>query len=223
MAEFIRAQTVTAAASLVPEITLQLATEITPLWQLTEERLKGGDLPPPFWAFAWPGGQGLARYILDNPSEVKGKRVLDFAAGCGIAAIAAAKAGAKRAMADDIDLLAQTAIELNAAHNGVEVEIRRVTNMEKPFTGADVIMVGDVCYQQAMSVAIMRWLRLCLATGVRILIADPGRAYVPQEGIIELARYECPTSLELEDRKGRTVVVWELQKSAISDQRVSDS
>ena len=197
----------------MPEIKLQLATEITPLWHLTEDRLKGGDLPPPYWAFAWPGGQGLARYILDNPDEVRGKRVMDFAAGCGIAAIAAAKAGAKRAMADDIDLLSQTAIEMNAAHNGVEVELHRVMDMEKPFTGADLIILGDVCYQQAMSASIMRWLLLCLEKGVRILIADPGRAYVPQEGIKELARYEVPTSLELEDREKRMVVVWEMQKT----------
>jgi predicted nicotinamide N-methyase len=211
MAEFIRAQTVLAKASIVPEITLHLATEVTPLWQLTEERLKGNDqLPPPHWAFAWPGGQGLARYVLDHPEEVRGKRVMDFAAGCGIAAIAAAKAGAKRALADDIDTLAQTAIQMNAEQNGAEVKIERVMNMEKPFTGADLIMVGDVFYQQTMSVIIQRWLQLCRAKGVRVLIADPGRAYVPQEGLKELARYDVPVSRDLEDRDVRNVIVWEL-------------
>jgi predicted nicotinamide N-methyase len=210
MAEFIRAHTVPVTTALVPEITLQLATEITPLWQLTEERLKGGDLPPPFWAFAWPGGQGLARYILDHPAEVADKRVLDFAAGCGIAAIAAAKAGAKCAMADDIDTLAQAAIPINAAHNSVNVDIHRVMDMEKPPTSADLIIVGDVCYQQAMSATVMRWLYRCLEKGVRVLIADPGRAYVPKEGMKELARYEVPTSRDLEDRESRTVIVWEL-------------
>jgi len=211
MAEFIKTQTVLEKPSFVPEITLQLATEVTPIWKLTEERLKGGDLPPPFWAFAWPGGQGLARYILDNPDVVKGKCVLDFAAGCGIAAIAAAKAGAKLSLADDIDLLAQEAVLINAAHNGVKVEIYRVMSMDKPFTGADLIILGDVCYQQAMSTAIMRWLTLCLEIGVRILIADPGRAYVPKDGMKELARYTVPTTLELEDQKTREVVVWELE------------
>ena len=209
MAAFIKSQTVLEKPSFVPEITLQLATQITPLWQLTEERLRGGYLPPPFWAFAWPGGQGLARYILDNPYVVKGKRVLDFAAGCGIAAIAAAKAGADISMADDIDLLAQAAVLINAEHNGVKIEIHRVLDMDKPFTGADIIILGDVCYQQAMSTTIMRWLTLCLGKGVRILIADPGRAYVPKDGMKGLARYTVPTMLELEDQKTREVVVWE--------------
>jgi len=210
MAEFIKAQTVIASASLAPEIKLHLATEITPLWQLTEERLKGGDLPPPFWAFAWPGGQGLARYALDHADEFKGRRVLDFAAGCGIAAIAAAQAGAARALADDIDLLAQTSILMNAAENNVKVEIQRILDMDRPFTGADIIMVGDVCYQQAMSIVIMRWLNLCRGKGARILIADPGRAYAPKEGLTELARYDVPTSKELEDKEIRTVIVGEL-------------
>jgi predicted nicotinamide N-methyase len=210
MAAFIRAQTVPATASLVPEITLQLATEITPLWQLTEERMKGGILPPPFWAFAWPGGQGMARYVLDNPDLVKGKRVLDFAAGCGIAAIAAAKAGAKRAMADDIDLLSQTVMPMNAELNGVSIDIYRIMDMQKPFTGVDLILLGDGCYEQSMSATIMRWLYLCAAKSIRVLIADPGRAYVPQDGMRELARYDVPTSRDLEDRDSRTVIVWEL-------------
>ncbi len=208
---FIRAQTVLGTASIVPEIKLQLATEVTPLWQMTEERLKGGNLPPPYWAFAWPGGQGLARYMLDHPDEVNGKRVLDFAAGCGIAAIAAVKAGAKAAMATEIDPLALAAIELNAAHNNVAVEIRTIKDMEKAFTGADLILAGDVCYQQAMSAITLRWLHLCVAKGVRVLIADPGRAYVPQENVTELARYDVPTSRDLEDRDSRTVILWELK------------
>jgi len=209
MAEFIRANTVVAQAPLVPEINLQLATEITPLWHLTEERLKGGDLPPPFWAFAWPGGQGLARYVLDHPECVKGKRVMDFAAGCGIAAIAAAKAGASLALADDIDLLAQTSILMNAALNNLDVKIERILDMEKPFTGTDIILLGDVCYQQAMSIGIMRWLGLCVAKGVQAIIADPGRAYAPIDGMKELARYEVSTSRDLEDRDSRTVTVGE--------------
>jgi predicted nicotinamide N-methyase len=211
MADFIRAQTAPIAAPIVPEISLYLANEVTPLWHLTEERLKGNDpLPPPYWAFAWPGGQGLARYVLDHPEIVRGKRVMDFAAGCGIAAIAAAKAGAKIAMADDIDLLAQTAIGLNAERNGVDVEIHRVTDMEKPFTGADLILAGDVFYQEAMSAVLLRWFYLCLAKGVRVLIADPGRAYVPKEGLKELGRYDVPVSRDLEDRDVRTVSVSEL-------------
>lgn len=211
-AEFIKSQTVLAKPSIVPEIELYLATEITPLWQITEERLKGGNLPPPYWAFAWPGGQGLARYALDHPDEIKGKRVLDFGAGCGIAAIATAKAGAQIALADDIDLLAQTAIELNAAHNNVKVGIHRVMDMEHAIKDVDLILAGDVCYQQAMSAIVLRWLYLCAAKGVRVLIADPGRAYVPKENVRECLRYDVPTSRELEDRESRTVVVWDLEK-----------
>ena len=210
MADFIKSQTVLAKPTIVPEIELYLATEITPLWQITEERLKGGNLPPPYWAFAWPGGQGLARYALDHPGEIKGKRVLDFGAGCGIAAIAAAKAGAKAALADDIDMLAQAATLLNAAHNNAVVKIHRVLDMEKAPANIDLIFAGDVCYQQAMSAIVLRWLYLCIAAGVRVLIADPGRAYMPKEGLKELIRYDVPTSRELEDRDNRTVVLSEL-------------
>lgn len=210
-ADFIRSQTVLAKGSIVPEIELYLATEITPLWQVTEERLKGGNLPPPYWAFAWPGGQGLARYALDHPEEIKGKRVLDFGAGCGIAAIAAAKAGAKTALADDIDMLSQTAVLLNAEHNKVKVDILRVADMENAIKGVDLILAGDVCYQQAMSAIVLRWLHLCVAKGVRVLIADPGRAYMPTENIVERARYDVPTSRELEDRESRTVIVSDLK------------
>lgn len=207
---FIRAQTVLGTAPLVPEITLHLATEITPLWQLTEERLKGNGLPPPYWAFAWPGGQGLARYLLDHPGEVRGKRVLDFAAGCGIAAIAAMKAGAAQAAAAEIDAMAMEATRMNADNNNVAVKCEPAINMEKHYTKADLIVAGDVCYQQAMSAKMLRWLWLCVAKGVRVLLADPGRAYVPQEGLKECARYVVPTSRDLEDTDSRTVIVWEL-------------
>jgi predicted nicotinamide N-methyase len=209
-AAFIRAQTAIGTAALVPEIRLHLAAEVTPLWQLTEERLKGGDLPPPYWAFAWPGGQGLARYALDRPEEIRGKRVLDFAAGCGIAAIAARKAGAEKALAAEIDPFAEAAIALNAGLNGVEIDLV-MPDMDKPFAGADIIFAGDVCYQQAMSAQTLRWLYLCVAAGARVLLADPGRAYVPEKGLRELARYEVPTSRDLEDRDSRTVVIWDLE------------
>ena len=198
--DFIRAQTALSPAAIVPEIALHLASEVTPLWHVTEERLKGGDLPPPYWAFAWPGGQGLARYALDHAEEIKGKRVLDFASGCGIASIAAMKAGARSAIAADIDPLAQAAARLNAAQNGVDIEISGAVDMEKAFARADIIFAGDVCYQQAMSAEVLRWLYLSLAKGVRVLLADPGRAYAPRENLAEIARYEVPTSRDLEDR-----------------------
>jgi predicted nicotinamide N-methyase len=209
-ADFIRAQTATGAASLVPEIKLYLAAEVTPLWQMAEEQFRQTGMPPPYWAFAWPGGQGLARYILDHPEIVRGKRMLDFAAGCGIAAIAAMKMGAKHVMAADIDPVAEAAVQMNAALNNVAVDACRVIDMNKPFADADIIVAGDVCYQQAMSACIIRWLRLCASIGTRVLLADPGRAYVPDGGLKELARYEVPTSRDLEDRDNRTAIVWEM-------------
>ena len=209
---FIRTQTQILPAAIVPEIPLHLATEVTPLWQMTEERLRQGDLPPPFWAFAWPGGQGMARYILDTPELVRGKRVIDFAAGCGIAAIAAMKAGAKSALAVDIDPLALEAIKLNAQNNQVVVSLSEGIELTNPYAKADVILAGDICYQQAMSVKLTRWLRLCVERGTSVYIADPGRAYVPQEGMVQVAGYDVPTSLDLEDREMRHVTVWRLEK-----------
>ena len=212
-AEFIRTQTSISTGSIVPEIKLYLATEVTPLWMLTEERLKGADLPPPFWAFAWPGGQGVARYILDNPSEFTGKRVVDIGAGSGIASVAAMKAGAKEALAIDIDALALASVHLNAELNNVTIGIDDYIDMEKAPKKIDIILAGDVCYQQAMATTIMRWLRLCVAKGIKVLLADPGRAYVPHEGLIEVAHYTVPTSRDIEEEESRNVKVWELVNS----------
>jgi predicted nicotinamide N-methyase len=210
--EFIKTQTHILSAAIVPEIKLHLATEVTPLWQMTEERLRTADLPPPFWAFAWPGGQGIARILLDRPELVRGKRVVDFAAGCGIAAIAAMKAGAKSALAIDIDPLALQAVQLNAKNNEVLVSVAKSVNFAKPLAKADVILAGDICYQQAMAATLTRWLRLCAARETLVLLADPGRAYVPQEGLTKLATYDVPTSRDLEDQDMRTVTVWRMEK-----------
>jgi predicted nicotinamide N-methyase len=210
--EFIRAQTSQASAAFIPEIRLHLAAEITPLWQLTEEKLNESRLPPPFWAFAWPGGQGVARYILDHPEVARGKRVIDFATGGGIVAIAAMKAGAVSALAVDIDPLALAATRLNAALNGVAVEIAEASDvdMSKAPKRVDLILAGDFCYEQAMSARILRWLWICVAGGVRVIMADPGRAYVPPSGLTELACYTVPTLRDLEDHDRRTVRVWEV-------------
>lgn len=208
--DFIVQQTSLTTPSLVPEIQLQLATECTPLWQMTEDRLKQNNLPPPFWAFAWPGGQGMARYILEHPELVAGKRVLDFAAGSGIAAIAAMKAGAKSAVAVEIDPLALTVISMNAAHNNVVVESRNGVDLTKPIKGVDLILAGDVCYQQAMAARLMKWLWLNFAKGIKAYIADPGRAYVPYEGLRKCAECIVPTSRDLEDSDSRTVSIFEL-------------
>lgn len=209
-AEFIRANTVLTTLPFLPEMALHLATEITPMWQATESWMAQNNIPPPFWAFAWPGGQGLARWVLDHPEALRGKRVLDFAAGSGLGGIAAAKAGATLVQAADIDPLAQVAIQMNASRNQAVVETVRTLDMEKPYP-ADVILAGDICYEQLMAHRTLRWLRLCASAGTQVLLADPGRAYVPEQGLEELSRYQVPTLRELEDREVREVVVWRVQ------------
>jgi predicted nicotinamide N-methyase len=205
---FIRANTVLGPAPLVPEISLYLATEITPIWQATEDWLRERALAPPFWAFAWPGGQVLARHILDTPALVAGKRVMDFAAGGGLAAIACARAGAALVEAAEIDDLACAAIRLNAMANNVSVRV-----LESDIVGAacrwDIILCGDVCYEAPMTGHIMPWLRE-MAREARVWIADPGRAYLPNVGLSTVGRYVVPTSLELEDRREREVVLYEV-------------
>lgn len=213
---FIRDQTIVAPPPLVPEIRLHLATEITPIWQATEASLAERNLPPPYWAFAWPGGQAIARHILDNPALVRGRSVLDFAAGSGLVAIAAAMGGAARAVANDIDAVAATAVGLNAALNGVAVETDASDLLDGDMLdgdagGFDLVLCGDVCYERPMAERVTRWVRRLAARGVDVLLADPGRAYLPTAGLVELARYQVKTSLELEDRELRETVIYRLQ------------
>jgi predicted nicotinamide N-methyase len=203
---FIRNNTVLGTAPLVPEISLHLATEITPIWQATEDWMNVRGVDPPFWAFAWPGGQALARHVLDNPDVVAGKRVLDFAAGGGIAAIACALAGAALVEAADIDGLACAAIRLNATANRVDLRLTESDMVGSPCRW-DLILCGDVCYEAPMTGHIMPWLR-DLARTAQVWIADPGRAYLPNAGLSEIARYRVSTSLELEDRVEREVVLY---------------
>jgi predicted nicotinamide N-methyase len=206
---FITTHTSVGAAPLVPEIALYLATEITPIWQATEDWLRERGLEPPFWAFAWPGGQALARHVLDHPAVVARRRVLDFAAGGGIAAIACARAGAAFVEAAEIDDLARAAIRLNADINDV-----CVTVSAGDVLGAacrwDVILCGDVCYEAPMTEHILPWLR-AMAREAEVWIADPGRAYLPKAGLSPIGRYRVPTSLELEDRVEREVVLYRLE------------
>jgi predicted nicotinamide N-methyase len=201
---FVTAHTTVAHAPLVPEIALHLATEITPIWQATEEWLQARNIEPPFWAFAWPGGQALARAILDDPPRLAGRRVLDFAAGCGIAAIAAARCGAT-VEAAEIDPLAAAALRLNAALNDVAITVT-----ERDVVGEacrwDVILAGDVCYEAPMTAHILPWLR-GLAGVAEVWLADPGRAYLPREGLAPVATHRVVTSLELEDRTERVVTI----------------
>ena len=207
-AAFIRAHTEPVRPALAPEILLHLATEITPIWQASEAWLRRSGIGPPFWAFAWPGGQALARRALDHPDQVAGRRVLDFAAGCGIAAIACAMAGAAAVEAAEIDPLAIAAIRLNAARNGVAV-----TALDADVVGEacrwDLILCGDVCYEGPMTRHILPWLRT-MAASCEVWVADPGRAYLPTAGMALLGEYAVPTSLELEDRTMRTTRLFRL-------------
>jgi predicted nicotinamide N-methyase len=205
---FVRRNTSVAAPPLVPEIRLHLATEVTPIWHATEESLARSGLPPPFWAFAWAGGQALSRYLLDHPAEVAGRFVLDFGAGSGIVAIAAAKAGAARVVAAEIDDFAGAAIAANAALSGVEIEITTADVVGTADPRWEVITAGDVCYEQPMAGRVTDWLRSLARSGRIVMLGDPGRAYLPADGLCERNRYVVPTSRDLEDRDSREGVVW---------------
>lgn len=209
---FVRRNTAIAAPPLVPEIRLHLATEVTPLWQATEDSLAQGAVPPPFWAFAWAGGQALARYLLDHPEMVAGRAVLDFGAGSGLVAIAAAKAGAASVTAADIDPFAAAAIAANAALNGVAIEVVTADLLETAGTWWPVVTAGDICYEKPMTERAMRWLRRLAGRGSTVLLGDPGRAYLPSTGLCELARYDVPTSHELEGRERCDGFVWRVQR-----------
>ena len=214
-AAFVWANTAIGAPPLVPEIRLHLASEITPLWHATEASLAEAQLPPPYWAFAWAGGQALARHILDHPDLVRDRGVLDFGAGSGLVAIAAALSGA-RVTAAEIDPFAAAAISLNATLNAAEVAITRADVIGREPAPWEIVLAGDMCYERPLAERLTGWLRTLAARGVLVLLGDPGRAYLPSEGLEALARYDVPTTLELEDRTSREGVVWRLRDRALS-------
>ena len=190
-----------------PELKLHLASELVPIWQKTEEELAAQGVPPPFWAFAWAGGQALSRYVLDHPETVRGKRVLDFASGSGLSAIAAAKSGASHVLATEIDAFAVAAIGLNAQVNQVEVtaELLDAVGTDQ---GWDTVIAGDICYEREMSARVFAWLRGLAGRGALVLIGDPGRNYLPSSHLVEIAVYDVATTRELEDREVRRTKVW---------------
>ena len=206
-AAFIRAHTRLLPVPHAPEIALHLADEATELWRKTEEELDEIGLPPPFWAFAWAGGQALARYILDHRAIVAGRRVLDFASGSGLVAIAAAKAGAARVEACDIDPFAIAAIPLNALANGVAVEARLI-DLVGADAGWEVVLAGDICYQQDIAERVTDWLSRLDRRGAVVLIGDPGRSYLPTDRLEALAAYVVPVTRALEDAEIKRTSVW---------------
>ena len=198
--DFILANTRLIAPPLTPEIRLRLADEAVPIWKKTEDELGAMGLPPPFWAFAWVGGQALARYTLDHADRVKGKRVLDFASGSGLIAIAAAKAGAAEVTASDIDAFAIAAIEANSAENGVTVA-PRLENLIGADDGWEVVLAGDIAYEKDFAGAAMDWLQSLARRGASVLIGDPRRSYLPLDHLDCVIEYSVPVTRELEDSR----------------------
>jgi predicted nicotinamide N-methyase len=192
----------------VPEIRLHLADEAHDLWLKTEGELDEIGLPPPFWAFAWAGGQGLARYVLDHPEVVRGKRVLDFASGSGLVAIAAMKAGAGSVLAADIDPWTGTAIQLNSRLNEAVVAFTSEDQIGKP-VDADVLLAGDVFYDKSFAEALIPWFTSFTAAGKTVIVGDPGRSYCPKDLMTRLATYEVPVTRALEDAEVKKTTVWQ--------------
>ncbi|WP_434729672.1 class I SAM-dependent methyltransferase [Rhizobium binae] len=204
---FIRANTSLMAPPHVPEISLHLASEAHELWLKTEEELEAIGLPPPFWAFAWAGGQGLARYILDHPEMLRGKRVLDFASGSGLVGIAAMMAGAREVMACDIDPWAEAAVRLNARANGVSLGFTGADLIGQA-VDADMLLAGDVFYDSAFATALVPWLSRLAAGGKSVLVGDPGRSYLPRDRLEFCAVYQVPVTRALEDSEIKKTTVW---------------
>ncbi|ENN89604.1 putative methyltransferase protein [Rhizobium freirei PRF 81] len=204
---FILANTSLMAPPHVPEIRLHLASEAHELWLKTEEELEDIGLPPPFWAFAWAGGQGLARYILDHPAIVAGRTVLDFASGSGLVAIAAGLAGASHVLAVDIDPWAATAIRLNGVENGVALDFSGEDIIGRA-VNAEVILAGDVFYDRDFAAGLVPWLHQLAGEGRTVLVGDPGRAYLPKDSLEAQATYQVPVTRALEDSEVKKTTVW---------------
>jgi predicted nicotinamide N-methyase len=208
-AAFVRANTRLRPVPLVPEISLHVADEAVPLWQKTEEELGELGLEAPFWAFAWAGGQALARYILDDPALIAGRRVLDFASGSGLVAIAAAKCGARAVEACEIDDFAIAAIALNAEANGANVQAIHADLIGRD-EGWDVVLAADICYEREMAGRALDWLASLAVRGAEVRIGDPGRAYLPKERLEWIAKYDVPVTRDLEDAEIKNTGVWRL-------------
>ena len=204
--DFIKANAALIAPPLVPEIELYLASEVVPLWRATEDELAEIGVPPPYWAFAWAGGQALARYVLDHPEMVAGKRVLDIGAGSGLVGLAAARAGAHHVLAADIDAFSCAAIRLNARANGRDIAVTQ-DDLIGAALAWDVILVGDLFYERPLAERLLAWLG---PLGVPALLGDPGRNYFPKTRVEKLASYSVQTTRDLEDREIRETGVYRL-------------
>jgi predicted nicotinamide N-methyase len=206
--EFVRTHTMPAPVPFVPEVTLWQADEPIALWEATEA--DGAEQPPPFWAFAWAGGQALARHVLDHPDLVSGRAVLDLATGSGLVAVAAALAGARPVTANDVDPLSLAATAVNADVNRVAVETVEADLLDGPPDDFQVILAGDVFYSREMAGRVLPFLRRAAGAGCLVLVGDPGRAYLPSEGLVSRATYEVPVIESLESVPMRSTTVWQV-------------
>jgi predicted nicotinamide N-methyase len=210
-APFIVANTILMAPPHVPEIQLHLAEESLPIWQKTEEELGEMNVPPPFWAFAWAGGQALARYLLDTPNEVTGKTVLDLGTGSGLTAIAAMKAGAISVLAADIDRMALASAHLNAAANGVAIATTEEDLLQELPASFGAVVVGDLFYERELAERVLAFIAAAHAKGSRVLVGDPERSYFPRNRFALVAEYQVPVTRELEDALVKKTAVWALK------------
>ena len=209
-AKFIQANAKLLTVPLVPEIRLYLAEESMPIWQKTEEELGQMNVPPPYWAFAWAGGQALARYLLDNPRVVAGCRVLDLGAGSGLTSVAAMKAGAASTLAADIDRYALVAIALNAEANGVGIETTDADLLTAAPAAFGAVLVGDMFYERALAERALAFIELARDGGAEIMVGDPRRSYFPKERFRQVAEYSVPVTRDLEDMEIKHTAVWRL-------------
>ncbi|WP_199443453.1 class I SAM-dependent methyltransferase [Umezawaea beigongshangensis] len=212
-AAFVRAHTAVRAVPLVPEVRLHTGGEVVDLWESTERNAGGAgeELPPPFWAFPWAGGQALARHVLDHPGLVAGRRVFDLASGSGLVAVAAALAGAAEVVANDVDPLAVVAVALNAEVNGVSIVVEPGDVLDTD-PEADVVLAGDVFYDRWMAARVLPFLRRAAVRGALVLVGDPQRAHLPREGLRRVAEHVVPVPATLESAETRTTTVWSLAR-----------
>ncbi|SDQ04016.1 Predicted nicotinamide N-methyase [Quadrisphaera sp. DSM 44207] len=213
-ADLLRGRTRLVPAPFVPEVLLHVGSGVVELWEGVEAHVGRSGLEPPFWAFPWAGGQALARYVLDHPHVVAGRRVLDVASGSGLVALAAARAGAASVLADDVDPLALQAVRANAAANGLAVAVTGEDLLDGDGGGADVVLVGDACYARALALRVTAFCERAAARGAAVLLGDPGRAHLPRERLRRVATYDVPVLAELEDREVKRTAVWTVAPAA---------
>lgn len=211
--DFIRNNTTLLTPALLPEIKLHLADESLPIWEKTEIELDEVNLPPPFWAFAWVGGQALARYVLDNPETARGKRVLDLGSGSGLVAVAVMRAGAAYACAADIDAYSAVAASLNADVNGIRIDTTETDLLDTTPDGFDMVLVGDLFYERGMSERVLAFMERADHAGAVVMVGDPRRSYFPTHRFEPVAEYDVATSRELEDQDIKRAQVWRFKRS----------